>query len=101
MRQGAERVATGVRTGLPEISRPVRSTTPSSQGGNVLRAGAVVVPPDRRLGAVGDVDLAHEALEMDIDGRLGDVEMVGNGLVAVTIQQAADDLPLAQGQSTP
>src|ERR687885_1963136 len=56
---------------------------------------SVVERPDGSLGAIGGVNFAQHVLEMNLDGRLGDVEGLGNDLIAVALEQAAHDLGFA------
>src|SRR5689334_7393171 len=60
---------------------------------------AVINGPDRRLRAVADVDLAQDRLEMDLHACLGHLQMVGNHLVGVAVDEAAQDGRLALGQA--
>src|SRR5690349_1891193 len=57
-------------------------------------ADAVLDCPDRRLGAILGVDLAHDILEMHLHRRFGDVEIARDHLVRLPGQQAAQDLDL-------
>jgi len=52
----------------------------------------VVHRPYRRLGPVADVDLAKQALHVDLYRRLSDAQVDGNMLVGVAIEQATQNL---------
>src|SRR4051812_6368496 len=59
--------------------------------GSAIGGETVVHRPDRRLGAVVDVDLAQQRLEVDLDGRFRDAEFVRDHLVAGAGHQRLED----------
>ena len=46
----------------------------------------------RRMRAVGGAELLHDMAHMHLDGRLADIELVGDDLVRLAGAQAAQDI---------
>src|SRR4051812_818912 len=67
----------------------------TGRNGYAVSGEAIVHRPDRRLGAVVDVDLAQQGLQVDLDGCFRDVELVGDHLVAGAGHQRLEDFLLA------
>jgi len=61
------------------------------EGGGRLRLPSVVHPPNRRLGAIVNADLAKDRLDMNLHGSLGDIDFPGDSLVGIAFNQAAQD----------
>src|SRR5215813_15282245 len=57
--------------------------------------------PDRCLGTVLDANLAQDRLNVNLDGGLGDLELICDDLVRCTIHQAFQDYHLAAGELYP
>lgn len=58
---------------------------PSEKVRSLCIRKAVVEAPEGGLRAVRDFDLAQQTLEVDLDGRLGDPEVVGDYFVGAAI----------------
>ena len=80
---------------LPRAQRP-GAMGPSSHDGPSREA--VALGPQRRLGAVGDVERAEDPREVGLDGLLADLEPAGDELVRQALDEQREHLALAGGQ---
>src|SRR3546814_6506907 len=82
------------------LRRPPRSTRTDTlfPYTTLFRSVARVQSPDRRLRPVGCIDLAQQALHVDLDGAFGDVQPIGDHLVRGALDQALQNLALSLGK---
>ena len=61
------------------------------------RQRLVVDPPNRRLRPVLNPDLAKNRVDMDLHGRLGDIDLARDAVVGIAFDQAAQNRCLPRG----
>ena len=87
------------RDAAPAAAVPLLGSVGRVQAGVQAVVEAVVQCPDGRLRAVARVDLTEQAFHVNFDGRLGDVQPVGDHLIRITLYKALQDLHFTLGQS--
>src|SRR5690606_36841442 len=80
---------------LTWICSPGRVRSAGRPGFFAAHRGQVRNGPHRGLGPVRYPDLAEDRLDMNLHGRLGDIELARDDLVGGTLHQAVEDLRLA------
>lgn len=82
----------GFMVGLTTVPIVVRQATPSPIH---LRHRGIVDRPYGSLRPVADVNLSQNRLDMNLDGRFGDVEPAGYHLVRCALDKTLQDIMLA------
>src|SRR4051794_23309648 len=97
-REAPVRIATGAVLGMVPKLRP-RAAAHHRESGLVLPADEPVLDRvHRRLGAVGEAELAEDVRDVGLHRALGDAELERDRLVRLAAGELGEDLELARGE---